>query len=218
VATKTIDKPANARSRRTREALLTAAREILQERDFDALTMTAIADRAGVSRKAAYLHFATRADVLGELFDHVAATEGLEASLEAVWAAPDAAQALDRWAEHLARYHPRVVAVDRALQRVWRSDPAAAAHRERVVAEQLTNTRRLTRRLADEHLLAPGWTTDTAADMLYALISSDIVEALLADRKWSCERLAEHLALLFRSTFVACRRVRSGGAALDHRL
>jgi hypothetical protein len=39
--------------------------------------------------------------------------------------------------------------------------------------------------------------------MLFALISSDMIEALIVDRRWSRRRLAKHLALLFRSTFVA---------------
>jgi hypothetical protein len=30
-----------------------------------------------------------------------------------------------------------------------------------------------------------------------------MIEALIVDRRWSRRRLAEHLALLFRSTFVA---------------
>jgi hypothetical protein len=39
--------------------------------------------------------------------------------------------------------------------------------------------------------------------MLFALISSDVIEALLRDRQWSRRRLSHHLALLFRSTFVS---------------
>lgn len=57
-------------------------------------------------------------------------------SLRPVWEAADAVSALDQWAAHLARYHPRLIAVDRALQRVWRDDVDAAAHRTRVVAER----------------------------------------------------------------------------------
>ncbi len=199
---RTIREPANARSRRTRGALLTAARAILEEQGFEALTMAAVADRAGVTRRAVYIHFASRAELVGALFDHVAETEGLEDSLRAVREAPDAVSALDEWAAHLARYHPRLVAVDRALQRVWRLDADAAAHRDRVVAEKLANCRRLAGRLAEEGRRAAGWTAAAAADMLFALISSDVVEALLVDRRWSRRRLAEHLALLFRSTFV----------------
>jgi AcrR family transcriptional regulator len=201
--TRAIAEPANARSRRTRAAVLEAAHAILVDDGFEGLTMTAVAERAGVTRRGLYMHFASRAELVGALFDHVAAAEGLEGSLAEVWAGPDAVGALERWAAHLARYHPRLLAVDRALQRVWRHDEDAAAHRRRVVAEQLSNCRRLAGLLAAEGRLAPGWTAGTAADMLYALISSDVVEALLEDRRWSRRRLAEHRALLFRSTFVA---------------
>src|ERR687897_152858 len=64
--------------------------------------------------------------------------EGLAESLRGVWEAPDAVSALDEWAAHLARYHPRLLAVDRALQAVWHHDPDAALHRRRVVAEKIS--------------------------------------------------------------------------------
>ena len=197
-----ITEPTNARSRRTRAALLEAAHAILKEQGFEALTMTAVAKRAGVTRPAVYMHFPTRAALVGELFGYVAQIEGLAESLERVWTAPDSVSALDEWAGHLARYHPRLLAVDRAVQRVWRDDPDAAAHRANVVKAKLANCRRLADRLAEEGRLAPGWTTESATDMLFALIASDVIEALIVDRRWSRARLAEHLALLFRSTFV----------------
>jgi AcrR family transcriptional regulator len=206
VATSTIAVPANARSRRTRAALFAAAHAILKEQGFEGLTMTAVADRAGVTRRAVYMHFGSRADLVAGLFDHVAEVEGLADSLRGVREAPDAVSALDAWAEHLARYHPRLLEVDRAMQRVWRSDPDAAGHRRRVVAEKLANCRRLAKRLDDEGRLAPGWSKESTADMLFALVSTDLIEALIVDRRWSRQRLAEHLALLFRSTFVATAR------------
>jgi AcrR family transcriptional regulator len=198
-----IKEPTNARSRRTRTALLSSAREILETRGFEALTMTAVAEQAGVTRRAAYLHFATRAELIGALFDFVADTEGLEESLRRVWEAPDAVSALDEWAAHLARYHVRLLAVDRAVERVRHVDADAAAHRKRVVAEKLSNCRRLVSRLEQERQLARSWTEETASDMLFSLISSDMIEALTLDRRWSRRRLADHLALLFRSAFVA---------------
>jgi AcrR family transcriptional regulator len=198
-----IKKPTNARSRRTRTALLGSAREILEARGFEALTMTAVAETAGVTRRAAYLHFATRAELIGALFDFVAGAEGLDESLRRVWEAPDAVSALDEWAAHLARYHVRVLAVDRAVERVRHVDADAAAHRKRVVAEKLSNCRRLVSRLEQEGRLARSWTEETASDMLFSLISSDMIEALTLDRRWSRRRLADHLALLFRSAFVA---------------
>ena len=38
--------------------------------------------------------------------------------------------------------------------------------------------------------------------MLFALVSSDLMEALMLDRRWSRSRLATHLAVLFRGTFL----------------
>jgi AcrR family transcriptional regulator len=199
----TISSPTNARGRRTRRKLLDTARQILEQDGFQALTVTAVAERAQVTRRTVYMHFGSRGQLVQALFDHVAATEGLQESLERVWQAPDAARALDEWAAHLARYHPRLLAVDRAVQRVWRTDPDAAAHHRRVLSAQLAGCRRLAGRLSDEGRLAGPWTEASAADMLLALISSDVIETLLIDRRWSKRRLADQLAVLFRSTFLS---------------
>lgn len=61
-----IDQPLNARSRRTRTALLDAAMALLEEEDFDALTMGQVAQRAGVSRRGAYLHFGSQTELVGD--------------------------------------------------------------------------------------------------------------------------------------------------------
>src|SRR6266702_6574867 len=100
-----IEQPRNARSRRTRAALLAAARALLEEHGPGRLPMTAVAERAGVSRRAAYPHFPSRADLLIELFGYVSEQEGLAGSLKLVRQARDAAAALDEWASHLARFH-----------------------------------------------------------------------------------------------------------------
>ena len=63
--------------------------------------------------------------------------------------------------------------------------------------------RRLAERLAEEQRLAAPWTVATAADMLWALMSFDVLEALVVDRRWSRKRLARKLSALFQATFVA---------------
>lgn len=197
-----ISEPQNARSRRTRAALLAAARSVLEEAGFEALTMAAVAGRAGVTRRTVYLHLGSRSELVTALFDHVAEEEGLRQSLAQVWDAPDAAAGLDEWARHVARYHPRIVAVARAAERVQHVDPDAAAHRDRVRRAQLDSCRRLARWLERDGLLASAWTPDAAADMLWALLSTDMVEGLLVERRWSTRRLARHLCLLYRATFI----------------
>lgn len=194
--------PRNARSRRTRAALLAATRALLEEQGTESLTMSAVAERAGVSRRAVYLHFASRAELLTELFGYVSEQEGLAASLQPVWQAPDAAAALEEWARHLACFHPRVLAVARAIQRVRRVDPDAEAHWALVMADQQACCHRLAAWLAREQRLAPPWTVQTAADMLWALMSYELLEALLVDRGWSVRRYRTYLAALFQSTFL----------------
>ena len=197
-----IEAPANARSRRTRQALLDAARAILEQQGFQALTMSALAERAGVTRGGVYLHFDSVPAVMTELFDHLAETEGLGASLARVWEAEDAVTALDAWAAHLADYHPRLMAVDTALQRAERSGPVDE-HRAKVAAAQLDNCRRLAAWLADDGRLAARWTVATATDVLYGLICTELISRLLVDRGWSRDELRKGLAALFRSTLVA---------------
>jgi AcrR family transcriptional regulator len=194
--------PANARSRRTRQALLDAARALLEGQGSDALTMSAVADRAGVTRRTAYIHFGSRADLVALLFDHVAEAEGLAESIGRVRDAPDAVAALDEWAAHLARYHTRVVALDRAIARAADSDPDAARYRSRIARAKLKNCRDLVRRLDDEGVLGEQWRADTATDVLYALTSSDVVDGLTGDRGWSKEKLARSLAVLFRAALL----------------
>jgi AcrR family transcriptional regulator len=193
------------RSATTRAALLDATREILETDGFDDLTMTAVAARAGVTRRAVYMHFPSRAELVDGLFQHVAETEGLAASVQRVWDAPDAVSALDVWARHLADYHPRLIAVTRAIERVVERDADAARHRQKVVRAQRASCRRLATWLERDDRLASPWTVDTAADMLWALISTDMIEALLVHRRWSRTRLGDHLSLLFRSTFTTTR-------------
>ena len=198
-----LQRPTNARRRRTRAALLAAARALLEQHGFSLLNMAAVAERAGVTRRAVYLHFRSRSDLVGALFEYVAETEGLADSLQRVRAAPDAVSALDEWARHEARYHARILAVARALEHVGREDPDAARWRERIAAHQLFDCRLLAQRLADEQRLAPPWTIDSATDMLWALISTEPLDRLVSDRHWQPQQYAERFADLLRRTFVA---------------
>lgn len=200
---RSIEEPRNARSRRSRLALLRAARELVEEHGMAATTMAAVAERAGVSRRAVYLHFASRADLISELFGYVNEVEDLEGRFAPIGAAPDAVTALESFARRHAEFMPRVLAVARAVEREAGSDPDAARHWETAMYWRYETNRALMRRLDEEGVLAPGWTVDTATDMLLALISNEVTGTLLDDRGWTPEQVGEHMARLLRSTFVA---------------
>jgi AcrR family transcriptional regulator len=197
-----IAEPRNARSRRTSAALLRAARELIEQEGFAALTMAATAERAGVSRRAVYLHFATRADLLAALYRDLGRSEALAASLQAVWDCPDAVTALAEWAEHIVRSHPRILGVLRAVELDRHHDADAAALWDTAQGNWLKGSRKLIRWLAEDGRLARRWTVETAADMLWALMSIDLLDRLLNERRWSRRRTADQLTALFRAVFL----------------
>jgi AcrR family transcriptional regulator len=201
LVTKTIGRPQNARSRRSRAALLDATRALISEGGFDALTMAAVADRADISRRAVYLHFATRAELVTALFSRLGETEDIGASLQRVWDSPDAVAALAEWGRHLARTHPKILPVMLAAERARHVDPEAADLWQAGQHRWLTGARRLADGLAREERLAQPWTPATAADMIWALMSPDLLNRLLHERRWSPRRIGDHLAALLTSTF-----------------
>src|SRR6266508_369174 len=200
--TKIIEDSRNARGRRTYAALLRAARELIEQDGFAALTMASVAGRAGVSRRAVYLHYAGRTELLAALYWHLGEAEDLAASLQAVWDSADAVSALTEWAEHIARSHPRILGVIQAIERAKHDDPDAAELSRTAQGNWLKGSRRLMRWLSDEDRLAPQWTVDTAADMMWALMSIDLLDRLVNQRRWSSRRVAAHLTTPSHTTFV----------------
>jgi len=63
--------PRTERGRRTRSALLTAAREAFEERGFDDCRMNDIADAAGVSHGTVYTYFESKEEILGQVIDEL---------------------------------------------------------------------------------------------------------------------------------------------------
>ena len=200
---KVIAEPQNARSRRTSAALLQAGRDLIEEQGFQSLTMGAVAARADVSRRAVYLHFADRTDLLAALYRSLGQSEELAVSLQAVWDCPDAVTALTEWAHHIARSHPRILGVLRAVEHERHNDADAADLRAMVQGNWLKGSRRLIRWLADDGRLASHWNVDSASDLVWALMSLDVLSRLLDERHWSQSQLADHLDKLFQSAFVA---------------
>lgn len=198
----TIDAPHNARSRRTRQALLGAARRLIEEDEFARLTMASVAQAAGVSRRGAYMHFASIEDLIGALRQHLGETEGLEESLQRVWDSPDAASALDEWARHIARAHPKILAVSRAIERSRSTDHPTADLHDEAMAHWHRGCTRLATWLAEDGVLAEDWTVDEAADWLWGLMSWDFLARMIGERGWSPEQFGERYAAMIRGTLL----------------
>jgi AcrR family transcriptional regulator len=197
-----IDEPQNRRSRRTRAAVLDAAWALLEERGAEHTTIAAVAERAGISRRAIYLHFSSRADLLLALHAHVDEQLDLAASVRPVVEAPDAVTALEAFIAHLVRYHPRIMNIDLALLRARHDDADVAELVEQGKDLWHEGCRRIAQRLADEGRLAEPWTVGEAADLLWNLMFPDGLERLTIERGWPLDRYGELLTALVRRTLV----------------
>lgn len=90
--------PLSERGRRTRERLVVAARQVFEEKGFDATRMGDIAVAAGVSHGTVYTWFPTKEDALHATVDSV--TE----EMYSVLSTPDISDPIERIAVANARY------------------------------------------------------------------------------------------------------------------
>lgn len=197
-----IDRPRNARSRRTRAALLDSALAIARAEGAEAVTMDRVASEAGVSRRAVYLHVGSRAELFVALLGHVDERLDLEASIRPIREATTPGSMIDAWARHVASYHHELLPLVRMIDAERRRDADAQALHDAAMEAWLAECRSFAQAAAAAGQLAPPWDVDSAADLLWALMGVELLEDLIEDRGWSEELYAERLSLLARRTLL----------------
>jgi AcrR family transcriptional regulator len=176
----------------TREAVLTAARELFVAQGYGATTVDEIARRAGVSKPTVFSAVGNKQEVLAALCT-IALGDGDEALTGAepgpsarVVGELDARRALELEVEHLADGWSRYAEVrevlrgaassgEPALQELW-----LAAERQRRTA-----ARRLVDVLAGKGPLRDDLDRAAAADIVWLLSAADNYRALVSERGWT---------------------------------
>lgn len=191
----------------TRVAILASARASFEAQGYFGAGLEAVAKKAGVSRQAIYLHFASKADLLTALHAHIYDTDVLP-SLERhpIWTAPTALDALDA-----------TIAVDAEVaSKVWRIHEAlvlARRHHAEVDAtlrpreeERYQEFVRLGRWLKREGELPPRMRVATFADVMWGLLSLGTFQNLVIERGWSTDRFITWVRATIRA------QLRPGGS------
>lgn len=185
----------------TRRAILDAAWTLLEEQGA-AVTLAAVAERAGVSRQALYLHFASRSGLLVSLVEHIDTVLGLAQRTASVREAASATEALEAMVALHATYHEHIIAVARVLDGTRHTDPALAAAWENRMAGRREGHEAIIRRLADEGRLAPGWDVASAAQLFYSLTLPRVWEELVLELGWTTEQYRVHMTRLLTRALV----------------
>jgi AcrR family transcriptional regulator len=187
-------------ARRTRQAVVTAARELFLAQGYAATTIDAIAEAAHVSRRTVFNSAGGKSVLLKLAFDWAIVGDDEPVALadrpevKAVRAEQDPHRALLGWAELVAGVAGRVAPIIEVAAVAADSDPAAAD----LIAD-FARSRMLGATEFIQHLaslgdgLAPGVTEQQAADLCWALMDGHVYRRLVTDRGWTTAQFTQWL-------------------------
>ncbi|MBM4342843.1 MAG: TetR/AcrR family transcriptional regulator [Deltaproteobacteria bacterium] len=180
------------RRQATRDLLVATARQVVRDQGLGAATLEHIAEAAGVSRATIYLHFATKADVLGAVLDDLVAR--LEVSVLGVDLQDGAAPPEDQLAANLVRVLHVLFENQRLSQLLFappvQNEPALTAR----AAQFLATVRRMLREaLTDGRsagLVRDAFDVDVATSALFGAVREVVCAAELGDHDDLDRRIA----------------------------
>lgn len=186
----------------TRVRIIRAAAERLERHPAEPITMSDVARDAGISRQAVYLHFGDRTELLLEVSRQADRGARTPARQRRVDQAATARQALREAIAVQADIKPRLRGIATALDTLRRTDDAAnAAWQEREQA-RLDRCRDVVRRLETEAELAPEYSVEDAAQLLWAVTSQRVWDDLVVDQGWTQARYRARLTKLLDDALV----------------
>ena len=189
-----------ARSVETKQRILDAARDLILENGYRATRIAAIAARAGVNVDTVYELVGRKPVVLRELIEQaISGTEGAVTAEErdyvkAMRAEPDPARKLALYAHAVCDIQARMAPLFLALRDASSTEPEAHQVWQEISERRATNMRKLSRDLRDSGGLRPGLSVDQAADVIWAMNSSEMYVLFTVERGWSPRRYETWLA------------------------
>lgn len=187
-------------ARRTRGAVLEAARRLFLGQGYAATTMAAVAAEAGVSVETVYKAFANKPGLVKAVFDvSVVGDDEPVPMMERdmvrrIRAEPDPRRKLMIYGEHLAVSAPRSVPVQLIIRAAAATDPGAAAVWEQMQAERLTGMTYFADDLAAGGHLRSTVSAEDARDIAWTYNSAEIYDLLVIHRGWTAERYGRWVA------------------------
>jgi AcrR family transcriptional regulator len=187
-------------ARRTRQTVVTAARELFLAQGYAATTIDAIAEAAHVSRRTVFNSAGGKSVLLKLAFDWAIVGDDEPVALadrpevKAVRAEQDPHRALLGWAELVAGVAERVAPISEVAAVASDSDPAAAELIAGFARSRMFGATEFIQHLASLGAgLAPGVTEQQAADLCWALMDGYVYRRLVSDRGWTTAQFTQWL-------------------------
>lgn len=189
-----------ARTRRTRAAVVEAARSLFVERGYAATTIEAISERSDTPQPTVYRLFSSKVGILKALLDvsvggdDEAVAMADRPQVRALVSDEDPKNQLAGFAALLREVMARVGPVHRILADAARSDEEAASLLAEIARQRHEGQRRIARTVARSGDLRPRLRERDAGDIIHALASPEVYGLLVFDRGWSGERYEKWLS------------------------
>lgn len=183
----------SSRKEQTHEAILEAAWKLLQGSSGEPVKLQDIAEQAGVSRQAVYLHFGSRGGLLLELVQHIDQKLGLVERIQKIREAPTPRAALMEYVRVTAEYAPSIHEVAMALDRQRHDDTDVASAFENRMKSRRSGLRQIVSGLHAADELIDGWSVDQVTDALWAVGTPRAYSDLVEERGWSADEFERWL-------------------------
>jgi AcrR family transcriptional regulator len=180
----------------TRIRILEAARRLMEEKHGRGVRMRDVAEVAGTSRQAVYDHFGSRANLILETTHYLDAVLNLDERRQPMLDAQTGIEKLDAYINFWGNYIPEVYGLAQALMADRHSDPAAEAAWQDRMAAVYASCSLIVETLEQDGALAEEWSIDSAADMLWTLLSIRNWEHLTIDRRWTQSQYIDYIRVV----------------------
>ncbi len=181
-------------ARRTRLAVLEAARRLFLDSGYAATTIAAVAESAGVSVETIYKAFDNKPGLAKAIFDVAVVGDDEPVPMlqrEFVrrnMAEPDPRKKLSEYGEHVGEISPRTCPILLVVRDAAASDPGAAGVWAKLQAERLTGMTMFAAHLAANGHLRAAVSSEEARDVLWTHNSVELWDLLVNQRGWTNER------------------------------
>jgi AcrR family transcriptional regulator len=186
-------------ARRTRRAIVTAARELFLAHGYAATTIDAIAQTARVSRRTVFnsvggkmvlLKLALEWAIVGD--DEPVALADRPA-IKTIQAEPDPRKALALWAQTVVEVASRVAPISEVLTAAADVDPAAARLYSELARNRMLGASEFVRYLKSLDGLAADVSEQQAADLCWSLMDGHLYRLLVTERGWTSASFSQWL-------------------------
>lgn len=196
-------------ARRTRQAILAAARLLFSEKGFAATTIAQIAATAGVAVDTVYASVGPKPALMRLLME--TAISGSDKAIPAeqreyvreVKAAPTAEQKIRIYASAVVQVNIRLAPLHLVLREAAVQAPELAPIREEITTRRARNMRLFAMDLAATGELRPGLDVEEVADVVWSMNSAEYYALLVRERGWPAERFARWLGDSWCRLFLA---------------